>query len=98
MTPHDARDERTTMEDGDEPSAAPAHDPSRRAILIRALVAAPLLVTLAARPALARAQGGSLGMYEYGRDGDELPPDPGDEDSPSDGGNERGRRPRRARR
>ena len=81
----------TPMEDGDEPSADPAHDASRRAIIIRALVAAPLLVTLAARPALARAQGGSLGMYEYGGDGDELFPDPGDEDSPSDRGNERGR-------
>jgi len=93
-TPQDRRGEAMRIEHGDEQSETPAHDESRRAIIKRALVVAPLLMTLAARPALAKAHAGSLGMYQYGTNGDEPFPDPGDDDLFPDPWDERGGRRR----
>ncbi len=50
----------------DATSDAPTHDVGRRALLVRGLVAAPLIATLFARPARAGWQTGSLGAYDYG--------------------------------
>jgi hypothetical protein len=47
-------------------------DPKRRELLKRGLAAAPLIVTLAARPVRAQAMG-SLGMYDYGAGTNEDP-------------------------
>ena len=63
------------------------HDEERRKLLKRGLIAAPLLVTLAARPVQAQAMG-SLGAYGYGTETDDVC-DP--EDDPVDNGRGRGR-------
>ena len=72
----------------------PEHDEKRRELLKRGLIAAPLLVTLAARPARAQAMG-SLGCYDYGLavEAEEID----GEDDPRGGRRGRGRRLSRSR-
>ncbi len=65
-----------------KPESPVTPDESRRKLIIRGLVAAPLLLTLAARPVRAQASG-SLGVYDYGTgetDCDDDLLDPGSED------------------
>ena len=57
-------------------------DPKRRELLKRGLAAAPLIVTLAARPVRAQAMG-SLGVYDYGAGTNETQPDD-ENDAPTD--------------
>jgi hypothetical protein len=56
-------------------------DLKRRELLKRGLAAAPLIITLAARPVRAQAMG-SLGMYDYGAGTNETEPDPEIDDVP----------------
>jgi hypothetical protein len=70
-------------------------DEERRRLLKCGLVAAPLLMTLAARPAAAGQAMGSLGAYDYGTNTNTD--DPADEDAPDPWGQGAGslRGPRR---
>jgi hypothetical protein len=80
---------------GDPKTESADHDEGRRKLLTRGLAAAPLIVTLAARPASAQSMG-SLGAYEYGTGVDETLPD-GEEEplpDPGDGGNGKGKKRR----
>jgi hypothetical protein len=74
---------------GPKPESPPTPDESRRKLIIRGLAAAPLLLTLAARPVRAQAMG-SLGCYDYGT-GDDTLTDPDDDLLDPDHGRGRGR-------
>ncbi len=74
---------------------SPTLDEERRRFLERGLAAAPLLVTLTARPADAGLFGGSLGAYDY-NGGEPLDDEPVLDDDPptrgkGSGGGRRGR-------
>jgi hypothetical protein len=57
----------SNVPDAPDRPVEPLQDEDRRRLLKCGLIAAPLLVTLAARPAAAQqAMGGSLGVYDYG--------------------------------
>ncbi len=76
---------------GDPKTESADHDEGRRKLLTRGFAAAPLIVTLAARPAWAQSMG-SLGVYEYGTGVDETLPDPEEETPlPDPGGGGKGK-------